>query len=319
MRHPEVTGHDLVIIGRQVYLPGPKGARGRIDLLAIDANGVIWILELKLDETNTDVLAQAIAYGIAIQAFGIPWIEQHFARKRGAVLRDDFATRYGRPLVAEDASSPRVKIMVIAAAIDPITTTAIAELQRHDFPVEAVTFDRVDEQYEYEFTPAPVVPGTGPKRRRGSQTLMDDLDAVRSTTWIASDAVDLTVGQPANGGFAHRAPATIAGIDPLVLGSWTWFIANFTGRCVPMRFLYGQYRDAWSTRSHPASVKLLDPRLFGKELRKATAQTSGWAAIESLAPADIERERDRLVQLDQRWADVTVGSGWPGCVRIRVG
>src|SRR2546423_192064 len=53
-----LLGIDVLIIGRQVHTP----FGGRIDLLAIDAQGDILIIELKRDRTPREVVAQVLDY-----------------------------------------------------------------------------------------------------------------------------------------------------------------------------------------------------------------------------------------------------------------
>jgi RecB family endonuclease NucS len=55
---------DLLQIGRQVITDFGK----RIDLLAIDSAGDIYVLELKRDRTPREVVAQALEYGYWVQS-----------------------------------------------------------------------------------------------------------------------------------------------------------------------------------------------------------------------------------------------------------
>lgn len=56
---PAILGLDILIIGRQVT----TSFGGKIDLLALDREGKVWVLELKRDKTPRDVTAQALDYG----------------------------------------------------------------------------------------------------------------------------------------------------------------------------------------------------------------------------------------------------------------
>lgn len=55
---PEILGEKLLIIHRQLQLP----TGGKLDLLAIDKNANLVIIELKRDDSGTDVEWQAIKY-----------------------------------------------------------------------------------------------------------------------------------------------------------------------------------------------------------------------------------------------------------------
>lgn len=67
--HLSLPGERLLIIGRQVER-GKQIKRGtqvitvgaRIDLLAIDSTGVIYIIELKLGEAGESIIAQILRY-----------------------------------------------------------------------------------------------------------------------------------------------------------------------------------------------------------------------------------------------------------------
>lgn len=59
--NPGLLGEHLFIIGRQVPV-----ANGRIDLLAIDARGRLWVLELKHGATTASVLGQVASYARSI-------------------------------------------------------------------------------------------------------------------------------------------------------------------------------------------------------------------------------------------------------------
>jgi RecB family endonuclease NucS len=53
---PTILGEPLLIIGRQVR----TSFGGIIDLLAVDAEGVLHVIELKKDKTPREVVAQAL-------------------------------------------------------------------------------------------------------------------------------------------------------------------------------------------------------------------------------------------------------------------
>ena len=56
----EILGLDsLLLIGRQVFTEFGK----KIDLLAINAQGDLYMIELKKDRTPREVVAQALEYG----------------------------------------------------------------------------------------------------------------------------------------------------------------------------------------------------------------------------------------------------------------
>jgi RecB family endonuclease NucS len=56
---PTILGEPLLIIGRHVATSFGK----IIDLLAVDADGILHVLELKKDKTLREVVAQVLDYG----------------------------------------------------------------------------------------------------------------------------------------------------------------------------------------------------------------------------------------------------------------
>ncbi len=58
-----ITGRELLLVGRQVQTDFGKV----IDLVAIDADAVLHVLELKRDRTPRDVVAQVLEYGVWAQ------------------------------------------------------------------------------------------------------------------------------------------------------------------------------------------------------------------------------------------------------------
>jgi RecB family endonuclease NucS len=54
-----ILGLDLMLVGRQVMTAYGK----KIDLLAMDRDGSLYVIELKRDKTPREVVAQALDYG----------------------------------------------------------------------------------------------------------------------------------------------------------------------------------------------------------------------------------------------------------------
>ena len=55
---PQILGEDLLIIGKELVLPSGR----RLDLLAVDKQGALVVIELKRDDSGSDVEWQAIKY-----------------------------------------------------------------------------------------------------------------------------------------------------------------------------------------------------------------------------------------------------------------
>ena len=111
--HPSILGRDLLIIGVQVK----TAFGGRIDLLAIDAIGVINIIELKMGATTLRIVGQVTDYLYWVQQLDRAEIIEVAARGRfGLDLEDTFLKRFRHPL-PEMVNQTQV-LTIIAAAID---------------------------------------------------------------------------------------------------------------------------------------------------------------------------------------------------------
>ena len=118
---PSVLGASLLIIGRQVITP----YGGRIDLLGLDASGVLHVLELKRDQTPRDVVAQTLDYTSWAASLGhaeLTEIYSTFAQRYGrsdGVLEVAFGSAFDLP--PPDELNSRHQMTVMAAAPDPAT------------------------------------------------------------------------------------------------------------------------------------------------------------------------------------------------------
>ena len=75
-KSPTILGEDLLVIGKEVTLRSGR----RLDLLCIDKNASLVIVELKRDDSGTEVEWQAIKYASFCSNFLSDEIFQHFAR-----------------------------------------------------------------------------------------------------------------------------------------------------------------------------------------------------------------------------------------------
>jgi hypothetical protein len=76
---PEILGEALLIIGKELTLSSGK----RLDLLTVDKQGALVIVELKRDDSGTDVEWQAIKYASYCSSFSHDEIYKHFAEYLG--------------------------------------------------------------------------------------------------------------------------------------------------------------------------------------------------------------------------------------------
>ena len=131
-----ILSPGLILIGRQV----PTGYGKLIDLLAIDADGRVWVIELKRDRTPREVVAQLLDYGSWVQEVSYEEIRTiHENRNGGAAFEKSFAEAFGTSPPEEINESHR--LVVVSSELDPSTERIINYLSdTHGVPINAVFF-----------------------------------------------------------------------------------------------------------------------------------------------------------------------------------
>lgn len=99
---PSLLGQELLVVGRQVVTAAGK----RIDLLAVDDEGVLHVFELKRDKTPRDVVAQLLDYGSWVQGVSNKRIREIYAdHNPGSAFDQAYAQRFEgdppRPYLAD--------------------------------------------------------------------------------------------------------------------------------------------------------------------------------------------------------------------------
>ena len=91
---PTILGEPLLIIGRQVATSFGK----IIDLLAVDADGILHVLELKKDKTPREVVAQVLDYGSWVRNLAHEEVLKLFADYgKGGAFEAAFQQRFDTP------------------------------------------------------------------------------------------------------------------------------------------------------------------------------------------------------------------------------
>lgn len=141
-----ILGLDIVlIVGRQVITAFGK----RIDLLAIDAQGQLYVIELKRDRTPRDVIAQALDYGSWVAGLTLDDVRNIYMRYRPAEAFDDtFQDRLGTAVPDQLASSHQ--LIIVASALDASTERIVSYLSTYGVPLNVVFFSYFrDGDHEY--------------------------------------------------------------------------------------------------------------------------------------------------------------------------
>lgn len=248
-----LLGQDLLVIGRQVKTVD----HGAIDLLAIDATGVIYIIELKLNEASPSVIAQILDYRRWIKRLNKEGIIRLVADGGLNVdLTDALERHFGRPL-PKTVNDSQV-LMIIAASIHRRTAHSILELKDCGYSITTLRYvvnsDSVrlipccrDDQ-DVEALHAKVMP------------------PVPRKSWLA----------PA----LHRSPIHRVKIAEDIRQFWLSDVHHFTRPIVTFRFAYEQYKQ-WF-RSHRSKGLPLPFRTegdFGRQMAAIVAESGEWTSV----------------------------------------
>lgn len=156
---------NLLVIGRQVE----TAFGGRIDLLAIDAEGAISVIEMKRHRTPRDIVAQVLDYASWIARLDTPSIfaiADRYWQRKGSSFAAAFDDRFGsRP--PEPLNSTH-NMVIVASALDPASQRIVEYLsQVHSVGINTAFF---------------TVFADGDRRYLSADWLMDQEEVVERTT-----------------------------------------------------------------------------------------------------------------------------------------
>lgn len=142
----------LMVIGREVS--GPSG--GRIDVLAIDADGNLVVIELKKAETPREVVAQVLDYGSWIRHLSVDEVADIFREHQRRSTNESAPRSLDRVMrerfgAVPDTFNSSHRLIIVAEDLDPTTERIVTYLQEdYEVDINAVFF-RVfeDEGREY--------------------------------------------------------------------------------------------------------------------------------------------------------------------------
>jgi hypothetical protein len=107
-----LLGLELLVIGRQVSTIN----RGRIDLLAIDLHGDLFILELKRDKTPRDIIAQVLDYASWIRELDYDQINEIATDYLKKSLPEVFREYFDEPL--PESINTSHSMVIVASEFD---------------------------------------------------------------------------------------------------------------------------------------------------------------------------------------------------------
>jgi hypothetical protein len=133
-----ILGLDLLLIlGRQVETAYGK----RIDLLAIDAEGVLYVIELKKDKTPREIVAQLLDYGSWVGTLTVDDIASIYAKRaagNGKSFADAFRDRFKTEL--PETLNESHQLIIVASELDASTERIVEYLSAYGVPINALFF-----------------------------------------------------------------------------------------------------------------------------------------------------------------------------------
>lgn len=131
-----ILGLDLLLlVGRQVITALGK----RIDLLAMDANGDLYAIELKRGRTPREVVAQTIDYGYWLRDLQTEDVITTFEKyHEGASLEERFRERFDQGL--PEALNENHYLIIVASELDAPTERIVDYVSDYGVPINVVFF-----------------------------------------------------------------------------------------------------------------------------------------------------------------------------------
>jgi hypothetical protein len=146
-RRIEILGlGKLFQIGRQVITEFGK----RVDLLAIDGAGDLYVIELKKDRTPREVIAQALEYGFWTQGLSFEEIRDLYAKHHQGADFDSAFTSHFEAELPEAINTSHHLVVVVATGLDQSTEQIVEYVREYGVPINVLFFDYLqDDDREY--------------------------------------------------------------------------------------------------------------------------------------------------------------------------
>jgi hypothetical protein len=116
------------------------GWPGRLDLLAIDAEGDLHVIELKKDRTPREVVAQALEYGFWVQNLSFEGIRDLYSHHhQGEDFDSGFSSHFETDL--PDAVNTSHHLVVVATGVDTSTEQIVEYVRGYGVPINVLFFE----------------------------------------------------------------------------------------------------------------------------------------------------------------------------------
>lgn len=152
---PDILGEELLIIAKELILPSGK----RLDLLAVDRQGVLVIIELKRDDSGSDVEWQAIKYTSYCSSLTQDDIFKHFAEYIGgdaSEARDKIEEFIDTEI--EDLNEKQ-RMILVSKEFHSEVASAVLWLREYEVDIECVRLSpHLDENQNLFINPEIIIP-----------------------------------------------------------------------------------------------------------------------------------------------------------------
>jgi len=152
---PEILGEPLMIISKELILPSGR----RLDLLAVDKEGALVVIELKRDNSGSDVEWQAIKYASYCSSFSYDDIYKHFAEYLGTDGDDAQVKIEGFINCEPEDLNQRQRIILVAKEFHSEVISAVLWLRESEINIECIRLTPYfDQKGELFINPEIIIP-----------------------------------------------------------------------------------------------------------------------------------------------------------------
>lgn len=130
-----MLGLEIMLVGQQVVTSYGK----KIDLLAMDREGSLYVIELKRDKTPREVVAQALDYGSWVKSLTFEQIATIHNAYFGKPIEVAFEERFESPI--PESLNQEHHLVIVASELDASTERIVAYLSAdYGVPINALFF-----------------------------------------------------------------------------------------------------------------------------------------------------------------------------------
>jgi len=300
--NPEIVCADMILLDTVGDADGPA-----IDILALDANGVIQGFELKRQDAPFAVVEQVKRYESQIRELTVTQIHDLYRKRWRKNLADEFYRQFGEEI--PDVLNHSRVITVVAASLTRSTALGLAALEREDFAVSVRIFNAFEDEKRFYLS---FTNDVGPKLFAARATY-EPVPAPKlelRTSELGRLIGDLRLELAR----LRRKPATpsapivgVEALDPHLLCFWLLYEPKFEWDFLPSRFLTDLYLW-WRETEAAAGARRPDypdrdfgHLEFGKRLAAVVTATGNWRYCKSRLPDHLMSAYEPLEELVPRW------------------